>query len=634
MTIGIKNRHLIENQVPYHIREQNPKFVKFLEYYYEFLEESKINDLIQDIRKYNDIDEVEETFLREFFEEFRSLPYSIIADKRLVAKHIYDLYKSKGSEDALKLLFRIAFNENILVSYPSENILRASDGRWIQEKLVIISITDGTFDSLVNRLVFSNTAGEFTFRINRILIDASNRYSVYFDAKTDITVNNNQAINFYRDAQYKFSGETSAFPTKVDIIDGGAYWQVGQIFTLPGSNKDTICQVNSIGFGGNVTKVDILEYGDGYNFNDVYVLSPLNYIPTENYSDSYTVTETGGNKNHFLTVQDYSNGIKDNFYATDIDTGITSDPTEYTSVENITSNVATYPTHTGYVDEFDITISNWLNSRAKFILRGENYATTAGYYDGYQGLINFPEIRLQDNFFYQVFSYVIDTIQLLKNFSGVISLIHPAGTKYFTNFTKQKQLVVETSVTRLAPTYILDLIDSVAANESIAKYFTKGLVDSTTTSETFYREFEGTINLTSDATASTTGSSLGYDAQNYDAEEYTVTIPLASQQENITFEVTLTGSSSASSQSSAGITGVIEANGSIAATSDASAEGDVLYLMQGSSDAVSEASTEILANAEQVGESLAIASLVSQFRAIATFVGSSDGISSATAYPV
>jgi hypothetical protein len=37
---------------------------------------------------------------------------------------------SKGIDESFKLLFRLLFNEEVDISFPKNNILRASDGKW------------------------------------------------------------------------------------------------------------------------------------------------------------------------------------------------------------------------------------------------------------------------------------------------------------------------------------------------------------------------------------------------------------------------------------------------------------------------------------------------------------------------
>ena len=111
---------LIESQFPSIYREEGPTFVAFVRAYFEWLEQT--NQVIYDARRlptWRDID----TTLDEFIDYFRKkymhgIPLDVALDKRLLQKHIKELYSSKGTERGLELLFRILFNEDINVYSP------------------------------------------------------------------------------------------------------------------------------------------------------------------------------------------------------------------------------------------------------------------------------------------------------------------------------------------------------------------------------------------------------------------------------------------------------------------------------------------------------------------------------------
>ena len=46
-------------------------------------------------------------------------------------KLINEFYRAKGTPNSLKFLFRALYNEEIDIYYPKEDILKASDGKWI-----------------------------------------------------------------------------------------------------------------------------------------------------------------------------------------------------------------------------------------------------------------------------------------------------------------------------------------------------------------------------------------------------------------------------------------------------------------------------------------------------------------------
>ena len=81
-----------------------------------------------------------DSFETQFFNTFLSLlPKNVSVPKEVLIKNILPAYLSKGSENSFKLLFRLLFGDEIEVKYPKNNILRASDGKWKTESLLLMS---------------------------------------------------------------------------------------------------------------------------------------------------------------------------------------------------------------------------------------------------------------------------------------------------------------------------------------------------------------------------------------------------------------------------------------------------------------------------------------------------------------
>lgn len=158
MSVDNKTSILINRQLPEFVREEHPKFITFLEAYYEFLEQkqgSELNDLTtksKELRYLSDVDESLDEFEENFYATYMSLiPKDVAVDKQFLIKNVLPIYLSKGSEKSFKLLFRLLFGSDATLTYPKNNILRASDGKWTVEKILRVSneiesyyIGDGT----------------------------------------------------------------------------------------------------------------------------------------------------------------------------------------------------------------------------------------------------------------------------------------------------------------------------------------------------------------------------------------------------------------------------------------------------------------------------------------------------------
>ena len=145
--MDLKTSLLVNNQLPEFVREEYPLFVSFLEAYYEFLEteryvngvsqKNNLTEKLKDLRNLSDIDFSLNDFEEQFFNTFLSyLPKDTLISKDFLIKNILPLYQSKGTQKSFQYLFRLLFGQEIQIEYPGDNILRASDGKWVVESVL------------------------------------------------------------------------------------------------------------------------------------------------------------------------------------------------------------------------------------------------------------------------------------------------------------------------------------------------------------------------------------------------------------------------------------------------------------------------------------------------------------------
>ena len=146
MTTDFKTSLLVNRQVPEFVREEYPVFVQFLEAYYEFLENaqgSQQNDLTiksKDLRYVSDVDASVDSFQESFINNFASLiPQDAQIDKAFLIKNVLPLYLARGNEKSFQLLFRMLYNQEVEITFPKNNILRASAGDYLIENVLRVS---------------------------------------------------------------------------------------------------------------------------------------------------------------------------------------------------------------------------------------------------------------------------------------------------------------------------------------------------------------------------------------------------------------------------------------------------------------------------------------------------------------
>jgi hypothetical protein len=125
---------LINRQLPEFVRADHPQFKRFLELYYEWLEDESRGNTVYHIMnsgKYRDIDETIDPFIRLFKQEL--LPYfpeRSELDLVKILKGAREFYVKKGSEESVKWLFRVLYGQDVQIYFPKKQILIASDGKW------------------------------------------------------------------------------------------------------------------------------------------------------------------------------------------------------------------------------------------------------------------------------------------------------------------------------------------------------------------------------------------------------------------------------------------------------------------------------------------------------------------------
>ena len=143
-SIEKKISNFVESQFPQFYLDEGPNFVLFVKAYYEWLEsEGQAIGMARTIFDLRDIDNTIEPFLEHFQQKYLyGIPFNVIVNKRFLLKHILDVYRSKGSIQCYKLLFKLIYDQDIEVYLPGEDILKPSDGTWTEQRYVEVSSVD------------------------------------------------------------------------------------------------------------------------------------------------------------------------------------------------------------------------------------------------------------------------------------------------------------------------------------------------------------------------------------------------------------------------------------------------------------------------------------------------------------
>ena len=433
----ITTKHLIETQIPYHIRESNPLFIKFLEYYYEFQEQSKLTAIIQDVLNIGNADLTEEYFLNNLFEELKILPTDIYANKRLIANHIYDVYKSKGTLDGIRLLIKVITNADSIINLPYDNVLRASDGIWSQENFITSSTVLGSLPSDVNSIQIKTNDIVNTVFVTRKEIINQSLVRFYYKTSVNIKPTLNDYIYINNDLTTLYQGKVDLSPNRIFVQSGGKNWQLGQVIIFPGSIKDTIAKVSKLGPNGSIEKLDIIQYGYNHSVNASLDISPYGARPLNARYTIDSVVTSPNVKTYTLKVYDGTIGIDESITGTQ--TGLNADPyflSDYNSSNDYNGNTTISIQNSSSIDytnsDSSITIEEWLESRATLVLVFDTYSKLPGKWLNDNSQISNEYTVLQDNRYYQLNSYEIESDARPESYLNTAYLAHPAGIALYT----------------------------------------------------------------------------------------------------------------------------------------------------------------------------------------------------------
>lgn len=423
-------------------------FIKFLEAYYKFLElDSSPQEVLQNARSYADSDTTIDTFLEQLFVNYgNDIPRNIIADKRTFIKHFKDIYKTKGTEESYKLLFRILYNADVSFKYPKDYTLRTSDGIWKKDFTMRVTGISGIPYDLINTKITGTKSGATAVVENvlQIEIDNTRIYELYlskvkgtFDKEIVSATKLITAPNVFSQIQV----ETIPILTNINITDGATGYTTNNKISING----VYAKINSVSSIGQIKEISIVEpfvyvdtpikrynIGEIIDYNIDYPLDTIsgNIIIEQNIGTFISTLPHGLSKGKYANIighgntSSYLNNTENSIYITtvldnkrfrfNIADGVTNDTTVFANLK-YTNKAILEPT-LGIVKE---STGYWSTNRGKI--------SELNYIQG-------PSINSIDKnkIYYQPYSYVVQSDVTIDNWKDIASAtVHPAGTEFF-----------------------------------------------------------------------------------------------------------------------------------------------------------------------------------------------------------
>ena len=283
---------------------------------------------IQQLLEYADVDNTVYSFLDKFRDSFMEAMPNTVADglsKRKLIKNIKDMYSAKGTEKGHKLFFRILFDEEATISYPRDNLLRPSDGKWTTDKVIrIVETGTSDFNNAVGETITGGTSGataiiatvikfrEGATQIAELNLDANSVVGTFQAGETGTTIDTSLDL--------EISGEIKSIVVEGTVSTGGAYYNTADPVIVSGGdgNNAATASVESAG-AGSIDEILIESGGTGYTAGEELVFNVDN---TEGKDIRAKITVVGGAFNleqatapdHFISEDGNLIVTEDRFY--------------------------------------------------------------------------------------------------------------------------------------------------------------------------------------------------------------------------------------------------------------------------------------------------------------------------------
>lgn len=256
--------------IPSHFKDMESEIVPFIRAYYKWLDDNGVDSQIYQLLDYQNVDLTPTEFLTFFKQEFiRNLPQGMAVDQRFIIKYIRGFYRSRGTEAALKFLFKILYNDDITITYPKDKILRASDGIWRVGTYIRVSSNDSV-RTLKGRQIFGQDSSA------NAIVESVVETSVGGYLVAQLQLSNVQGT-FVPDEIIETRGAVS---TEAPLVNARVYGLVNSYnLTNPGTGYNVnellpvinngdgtgfIVSVNTVGGNGEITSLRIDNPGYFY----------------------------------------------------------------------------------------------------------------------------------------------------------------------------------------------------------------------------------------------------------------------------------------------------------------------------------------------------------------------------------
>ena len=475
---SLKEELNVDSIIPDGLLSSTNKLRTFLKEYYRFLQTRSdtgsyiINNSLLTSRDVdglvakNDSTNLDKLFFEFALKEFSNNETDLFFDKRSFLKNAVDFFSHKGTEDGFRNILKVLLNDFSTRFYePWNQVIHTSQGDWTQERYITVRLdkvfSADTVDGIdgIDFIINSNKLKTFAIyqepdgaRYNRFsyievtrsqrVDDETLRLFTRQEITNEIIQQDQRIIGLDDTAETVFFEAiiTNESLESVEIVEPGMGWRVGQIIVFPGSKRDTVLKVTKTKSRSTrideIANVQIIDPGFHHSISSLSV-SPYYLKPalSETFIDTKQQEEEPFGIDYRIVVRDNTDQTTEIIYGR-------ANGTYFYNVYDLTDGESPYTASTLFEKEIifqntespletSVSFEDWQNSVATLELQYGPIGVLPGYWKTDRSTLSNHDSKTQDNFFYQIFSYVISSNENPDDYKNYAFLFHPAGLKRF-----------------------------------------------------------------------------------------------------------------------------------------------------------------------------------------------------------
>ena len=159
-------------------------------------------------------------------------------NQSIFIKQSQDFYRSKGTDESFRILFKVLYGENASIIRPKENLFRSSDAKYTTTKDLVVESISGDPENLINSTLIQDTYGNISksyapiTKVEKLVSDLGKTYyklSLDGGYNRDINVNGAVYGNFSVHPKTKLIGQVSTGTTVLSVDSTVGFPQSGEL---------------------------------------------------------------------------------------------------------------------------------------------------------------------------------------------------------------------------------------------------------------------------------------------------------------------------------------------------------------------------------------------------------------------